>query len=102
GVLVLRVAPADAPTIEYAVPHLRDRINAHYGYQAVSRIKLLQRAPPARPRPGPAPAPTPDVGKSDLGPALRASLAGIEDAELRTSLAALGQAIQDRERKSGR
>lgn len=95
GVLVLRVASADALSIEYAVPELRERINAHYGYQAVSRIKLVQSALPGRLQPpaatGQPPAPV------ALEPSLVAALATVADDDLRQSLAALGQAIRARE-----
>lgn len=100
GVLVLRVAAADAPTIEYAIPYLCERINAHYGHQAVTRIKLVQRGMPGWPplRAGMAAA---ETATAELEPDLKDALAGIEDADLRRSLAALGEAILRREGRPG-
>lgn len=101
GVLVLRVAPADALSIEYAVPELRQRINAHYGYEAVSRIKLLQSAPAGSTQ-RPAMAGAARAVPVPLEPALAARLAGVADDDLRRSLTALGQAIRARETREDR
>ena len=43
--LVLLVKGAEAPMIQAQLPGLKDRVNAVYGYRAVSRIQLTQTAP---------------------------------------------------------
>lgn len=42
--LTLLVKPAEAPMVQMALPHLKDRVNAVYGYAAVSHIHLTQTA----------------------------------------------------------
>lgn len=43
--LVLLVRGSEAPMIQAELPKLKDRVNACYGYAAVSRIQLTQTAP---------------------------------------------------------
>jgi len=40
--LTLLVQPAQAPLVQMRLPVLRDRVNACYGYNAISRIHLTQ------------------------------------------------------------
>ena len=42
--LTLLVAPAHAPMVQMDLPRLKDRVNAAYGYAAISRITLTQTA----------------------------------------------------------
>ena len=42
--LTLLVKSAEAPMVQMALPHLKDRVNAVYGYAAVSHIHLTQTA----------------------------------------------------------
>jgi hypothetical protein len=42
--LTLLVKAAEAPMVQMALPHLKDRVNAVYGYAAVSHIHLTQTA----------------------------------------------------------
>jgi hypothetical protein len=44
GSLTLLVASAHAPVVQMALPQLKDRVNAAYGYAAISRITLTQTA----------------------------------------------------------
>ncbi len=91
GTVVLRVASGDALRLQHETPHILQRINGHYGYHAVERIKLVQvplpRAAAAVHRP--------------LSPTDRASIAeavaGVADAGLRDRLAALGRALYGRD-----
>jgi hypothetical protein len=43
--LTLLTTSAQAPMVQMQLPRLRDRVNACYGYNAVSRIVLTQTAP---------------------------------------------------------
>ncbi len=45
GVLSIRTAPADALVLQHEAPRILERLNGHFGYCAVERIKLIQ-APP--------------------------------------------------------
>jgi hypothetical protein len=42
--LTLLVKAAEAPMVQMALPHLKDRVNAVYGYAAISHIHLTQTA----------------------------------------------------------
>ena len=42
--LTLLVAPATGPEVQMAIPQLIERVNAVYGYRAISRIALTQTA----------------------------------------------------------
>ncbi len=43
--LVLLTTGAHAPMLEMQAPKLRERVNAIYGYNAISRIRITQTAP---------------------------------------------------------
>ena len=89
--LTLLVKAAEAPMVQMALPHLKDRVNAVYGYAAVSHIHLTQTAATGfaegqadfaqAPKVNPAPAPDPavlaraqDVAEGVGDPTLRAAL----------------------------
>ncbi len=42
GTLVLKVAYGRALEIQHTTPQIIDRINAYYGYQAITQIKIIQ------------------------------------------------------------
>jgi hypothetical protein len=88
GVLTLRAHAADALEIQHEAPRILERINGHYGYRAIERLRLVQAPPPARVKTRPARrlAPTEEA-------AIDAALAEVEDPELRDRLAALGRSI---------
>jgi hypothetical protein len=90
--LMLRVEPARALDVQYRTAQIIERINAYFGYLAVTEIRLTQ-APLARPTAAPIRrqtlAPRAVIGKS-LG---QVEAAGIEDSGLRLALERLGSAI---------
>lgn len=43
--LTVLVKPTDAPMVQMQLPRIRDRVNACYGYAAISRVTLTQTAP---------------------------------------------------------
>jgi hypothetical protein len=100
--LTLLVKAAEAPMVQMALPALRERVNAVYGYAAISRIHLTQTAPigfaegQAEFMPAPKHALVPD-------PAIAARAAeaadGVGDASLRHALEALAQNILTRHKK---
>jgi hypothetical protein len=96
--LTLLVAPAMAPIVQMQVPRLKDRVNATYGYAAVSRIALTQTAAtgfaegravfsamPATPKPVEAP---PEARR-----AASEATRDIGDAGLRAALETMGKSI---------
>lgn len=91
GTLIIKVdSGAFALEVQHLEPLILDRINGYFGWKAVARLKLMQ-------------GPLPDVrGKSrskpppdspTLAPNLEASLAQVEDPELREVLARLGRTL---------
>ena len=110
--LVLEVEGARAPELEMQGPQIVERVNAHYGYRAISRIKLTQVArlsssqPGAQgrdrfPTPGAAAAPSglaePETPfRRPLPPGVPQDLDGVEDEGLRAALARLAQRIAAR------
>jgi hypothetical protein len=91
--LTLLVAGAHAPMIEMQKERLREKVNACYGYNAISRIRLTQTArtgfaePPA-PFGHAAPPPSPEVRE-----AAHQAVGGVGDENLRAALEALGRNI---------
>jgi len=85
--LTLKVAPAEALTLQHDLPRLAERINAHYGYAAVARIKLVQAPPPVPPAPASRPLTPAEAATVD------ATVAAVADAGLRARLAELGRAL---------
>lgn len=93
--LVLLVRGAVAPMVEAGLPALKDRVNAAYGYAAVSRIRLTQTAAEGfaegqaqftpKPRGETSPNPAPSVRA-----AAETAASGVKDEALRVALAELG------------
>lgn len=101
--LTLLTTGACAPIVEMKKDTIRERVNACYGYAAISRVHVTQTAPTGfaegqvefthAPKPAPAP-PSAEVVQK----AAEAS-EGVADAGLRAALEALGQNILTRPRK---
>ena len=97
--LTLLVASAHAPMVQMQIPRLIERVNAAYGYAAISRILLTQTAASgfaegqAEFSPAPKAPPPPD-------PALLAkaaeTAAPVKDPDLRAALEAMAQNILTR------
>ena len=98
-VLHLRVSAAAALEIQHSTPQIIERINDHFGFPAVGRLRLVQ-APVQRPTPrrrALAPAPTAEtMARND------ATVEPVEDAGLRSALAGLGRALARSPGSSGR
>lgn len=102
--LTLLTTGAQAPILQMRLPQIRDRVNACYGYNAISRVAITQTAPAGFAEAGapfahrdPAPAtPAPEV-------VTRASAAagGVTDPGLRAALEALGQNVLSRGASAG-
>lgn len=94
--LQLRVDPALALDLQHGADLLAERINAHFGYSLVTRLRLTQgpvvrraRRQPLRPPP-----PLPP----ERAAALEARLEGIADEDLRGALQRLATAVAGKER----
>lgn len=101
--LTLLTSGANAPLVEMQKPQILEKVNACYGYRAISRIRITQTAAtgfaeaqarfagaPARP---PAPQSAPDAAAQRDAPTLAD---GITDTGLRDALARLEQNIRAR------
>jgi len=88
GTLLLNVDPSSILDFQYALDLILDRINAHYGYEAVSRIKLQQR--PIDPFLSSSRLPSPKRAKLPLDEDL---LNSIEDRDLQEALRKLALSL---------
>ena len=95
--LTVLTTGAQAPMLEMQKERLRERVNAAYGYNAISRVRITQTAPTGfsegqamfAPQPKPtAPPPDPRV-VSEVGQAV----APVENADLRAALERLGRNV---------
>lgn len=99
--LTLLTTGANAPVLQMQLPRLRERVNAAYGYNAISTIHITQTAPtgfadgvtPFSPASAP-PRPTEDAGVQF---AARAIADPVADSGLRSALEALGRNIISRQ-----
>lgn len=97
--LTLLVRAAEAPMVQMALPVLKERVNAVYGYNAISHIHLTQTAATgfaegqAEFSPAPKPAPKPDPAVQARA---QATAEGVADPGLRTALEQLAQNILTR------
>jgi hypothetical protein len=97
GTLVLLTTGAHAPVLEMRGTEIVDRVNACYGYRAVSRIQVTQTAPTGfaegqvafRPAPKPA-EPEPDPERLSR---VTEGLSNIENDDLRAALEALARKV---------
>lgn len=105
--LTLLTAGASAPLVQMRLPHLRERVNACYGYNAISRIAITQTAPTGfaegqadfthAPRIGANGRGTDAAGKDPAVLARAADVAaGVCDEGLRTALESLAQNVLSR------
>lgn len=98
--LVLLTTGAQAPMLEMQKERIREKVNATYGYNAISRVRITQTAPTGfaegqaqftrRPKPTAAP---PDP---NLIARAHDSAAGVHDENLRDALETLAQNVLSR------
>lgn len=98
--LTLLTTGAAAPVLQMRLPQIRERVNACYGYNAISRVTVTQTAPTgfADGQVAFGPAPAPAARPAD--PAIRCEAAtlsgGVQDPALRAALEALGEKVLSR------
>lgn len=101
AVLTLLTTGAQAPMLAMRLPQLREKVNACYGYAAISRIDITQTAPTGfaegqaefAPKPRVRPAPGPEAEAR-----ARETAAGVGDDGLRASLERLALNIISKRR----
>lgn len=90
AVLHLRVSSPAALLLQHEEPQVLERINAFFGWRAVTRLKLVHGGPALKPPPkAPRPKPLPPEVEAEIA----ARTAAVDDEELRAALARLGRAI---------
>lgn len=100
--LTVLTTGAQAPMLQADLPRIRDRVNACYGYNAISRVRITQTSAS-----GLAEAPAPyDPAPPAPDPALRRraeeTTAQVADSALRAALEALGENILSRSKAKQR
>jgi hypothetical protein len=89
GTLMIRVVSAFGPEVQHLSPQIVDRVNVHFGYPAVARLKILPGGmPEPRKRRPQQPAPPPPTETT------LAAVRAVEDPELRQALERLAQALK--------
>ncbi len=94
GTLHLRVGSSSlALELQHLEPQMIERINSHFGYRAVARVRLVQgpvkRVEVPKPKPRVVMAP-------ERRAVLERKLGTIDDPDLKAALRALGEAIEQR------
>lgn len=97
--LIVQAEGARAAEVEMTGPRLVERVNAHYGYRAVARVKVVQtgrRAPAglAEAAPGFARRPAADPDRAPVAAA--PEIDGVSDPGLRAALERLGRRVSAR------
>lgn len=102
--LTVLTTGAQAPMLQMQEPKLREKINAVYGYAAISRIRFTQTASTGfaegQAQFAPATTHTPPPPAPEIRDAAEAIASDAQDAELRRVLARLGTAVLTRSRKT--
>ena len=98
--LIIRANGAHGPELQMQLPQIRERVNACYGYNAISRVRITQTGAASVATPGmaeaqtpfqPSPKPAADPGK------LRAlDLDNVKDPGLRAALESLSEHVLSR------
>jgi hypothetical protein len=99
GTLYLKVAPGGLATeLQHIEPVLIERINGHFGYKAVARLRLVQGPLPPPPSAPQEPAPLDAEAEARLGRALE----NVREPALRERLESLGRAVLARPPGAGK
>jgi hypothetical protein len=97
--LTILTVPAQAPMVQMALPRIKDRVNACYGYAAISRINVTQTAATGFEEGQVAFAPKPKAERV-IDPAVQAVAAettgAVKDTTLRAALETLAQNVLSR------
>ena len=96
--LTLLSSGPNAPLVQMHLPRIREKVNACYGYNAVSRITVTQTAAQgfAEPATPFAHAPRPAEPPPEIRAAASRAAEGVADAGLRSALEALAQNVLSR------
>jgi hypothetical protein len=93
GTLTVRCGGSAALELQHLAPSVLERINGHFGYRAVTRLRIEQGVVARRSIAAPPP-PLTRLEQSEVSSAV----AAVEDSEIRDSLSRLGSAIRRRDK----
>ena len=93
GTLTVRCGGSAALELQHLAPSVLERINGHFGYRAVARLKIEQGAVSQRQVSAPPP-PLTRLEQADVS----AVVSPVADPEIRASLTRLGTAIRRRDK----
>lgn len=96
GTLTVRCGGSAALELQHLAPSVLERINGHFGYRAVARLKIEQGAVAAR-QVAAAPPPLTRLEQNEVSEAT----ATVADPDIRASLSRLGTAIRRRDKQRG-
>ena len=97
GTLTVRCGGSAALELQHLAPSVLERINGHFGYRAVARLKIEQGAVSGRNVAVPPP-PLTRLEQNDVS----AMVAPVADPDIRASLSRLGTAIRRRDKQRGK
>lgn len=101
--LTILTTGAQAPILEMQKEKLRERVNACYGYNAISKIRITQTAPAGfaegQAQFGAAPAPKSEGPSAKIKAQAAAAVTPVSDDDLRAALAVLGENILSRSKR---
>ncbi len=101
--LTVLTTGAQAPLLQAELPKIRDKVNACYGYAAISRIHITQTAPTGFAEGQVAFTPAPAAKPDPLDPKITAyakdATKGIDSGLLRTALEELGKNVLSRAKR---
>lgn len=86
--LTLLASGPAAPIVQARLPELRERVNACYGYNAISRIKITQTAPEGFSEPPSPFKPAPHI-RPEHPPVASDALDSVRDPDLRAALTSM-------------
>ncbi|WP_296427388.1 DUF721 domain-containing protein [Yoonia sp.] len=99
--LTVLTTGAQAPMLEMQKEHIREKVNACYGYRAISRVRITQTAPTGFAEGRVAFAPAPKVNKTHspaVQSAANALSIDVQSDDLRSALAALGANVLSKQK----
>jgi hypothetical protein len=91
--LTVLVAGAHAPIVEMQKERLREKVNACYGYNAISRVRITQTARTGFAEPQSGFSHKPSEPPPEIAEAAQRTVEGVSDDTLRSALEALGRNI---------
>lgn len=90
GVLTIRAASADALELQHETPRILERLNGHFGYRAIERIRLIQAPPKA---PGIKTVKAPPPASPENAAVIAKALSTVENPSLRHHLEQMADAL---------